>query len=162
MHLDILRTRESVHRALQVDHFYYNLLAYSDDLILHCNQFKGGTSGPTYTQLGSSATTGRAGYHQSSGNYKYSSISLFDVNRLFCFQGLWHWQSPVVPPAEPSPSNGGPTGSGGAGGGVGVPTTSSASHPPQGSELVTDMLQMLDHSGASGFEDLNMFSSNFE
>nr|CAH0110764.1 unnamed protein product [Daphnia galeata] len=102
----------------------------------------GGSSGPTYTQLGSSATTGRAGYHQSSG--------------------LWHWQSPVVPPAESSPNNGGPTGAGGAGGGVGVPTTSSASHPPQGSELVTDMLQMLDHSGASGFEDLNMFSSNFE
>lgn len=76
--------------------------------------------------------------------------------------GLWHWQSPVVPPAESSPNNGGPTGGGGAGGGVGVPTTSSANHPAQGSELVTDMLQMLDHSGTSGFEDLNMFSSNFE
>jgi len=51
------------------------------------------------------------------------------------------------------------------GGNVGVPTTSTGGqqqHPPQGSELVTDMLQMLDHSGATGFEDLNMFSSNFE
>ena len=67
----------------------------------------------------------------------------------------------MVPPAESSPNNGGPAGSGGGGGGVGVPT-SAAGHAPQGSELVTDMLQMLDHSGASGFEDLNMFSSNFE
>lgn len=78
--------------------------------------------------------------------------------------GLWHWQTPVVPPAESSPNNGGPVaGGGGGGGGNVVPTTSSSGqHAPQGSELVTDMLQMLDHSGASGFEDLNMFSSNFE
>lgn len=108
----------------------------------------GGTSAPTYTQLGSSGPTSRgqaanvAGYHQSTG--------------------LWHWQTPVVPPSESSPNNGGPVGAGNGGGGVGVPTSAAGHGAPQGSELVTDMLQMLDHSGASGFEDLNMFSSNFE
>ena len=71
--------------------------------------------------------------------------------------GMWHWQTPGVPPAESSPNNGGPVASGGGG-----PTSSTTGHAPQGSELVTDMLQMLDHSGTSGFEDLNMFSSNFE
>ncbi len=74
--------------------------------------------------------------------------------------GMWHWQSPVVPPSESSPSNGGPNAA--ATVAAGVPATSAAGHAPQGSELVTDMLQMLDHSGTSGFEDLNMFSSNFE
>ena len=73
---------------------------------------------------------------------------------------MWHWQSPVVPPSESSPSNGGPNAA--PSGAAGVPAPSAAGHGPQGSELVTDMLQMLDHSGTSGFEDLNMFSSNFE
>ena len=125
---------------------------------------QGGTAGPTYTQLGSSAAASRAGYHQSTGNFFIANSLQFKNVLLIIvisFLGLWHWQSPVVPPADPSPNNVGPPGAGG-GGGVGVPTTSSATHPPQGSELVTDMLQMLDHSGTSGFEDLNMFSSNFE
>jgi len=80
------------------------------------------------------------------------------VNRLsILFEGLWHWQTAGVAPSESSPNNGsGVAGSGTSG------TSSASGHAPQGSELVTDMLQMLDHSGTSGFEDLNMFSSNFE
>jgi len=104
----------------------------------------GGSAGPTYTQLSSSGAAGRsaqppsvAGYHQNTG--------------------LWHWQTAGVAPSESSPNNGsGVAGSGASG------TSSASGHAPQGSELVTDMLQMLDHSGTSGFEDLNMFSSNFE
>ena len=107
----------------------------------------GGSAGPTYTQLGGSGTSGRAGQATGVAGYHQSA-------------GLWgHWPTPVVPPADSSPNNGGPAGAGGPGGPA---AGSAAGHGPQGSELVSDMLQMLDHSGTSGFEDLNMFSSNFE
>jgi len=107
----------------------------------------GGSAGPTYTQLGGSGTSGRAGQASGVAGYHQSA-------------GLWgHWPTPVVPPADSSPNNGGPAGAGGPGGPA---AGSAAGHGPQGSELVSDMLQMLDHSGTSGFEDLNMFSSNFE
>jgi len=109
----------------------------------------GGSVGPTYTQLGGSGSSGRTGQPSGVSGYHQSA-------------GLWgHWPTPVVPPADASPSNGGPAAGGGPVGPSVAPGTS-AGHGPQGSELVSDMLQMLDHSGASGFEDLNMFSSNFE
>lgn len=150
-------TKESVLHVRQV----FSFLHFSHKFhYINERLFTGGSSGPTYTQLGNSGPAGRAGYHQTSG-----------TKRLFAFRccakiirlpavGMWHWQSPVVPPSESSPSNGGPNAA--ATVAAGVPATSAAGHAPQGSELVTDMLQMLDHSGTSGFEDLNMFSSNFE
>jgi len=104
----------------------------------------GGSAGPTYTQLGSSGATGRSGQPGSVAGYHQNT-------------GLWHWQTAGVAPSETSPNNGGA-----AGVSAGGATSSTAGHAPPGSELVTDMLQMLDHSGTSGFEDLNMFSSNFE
>ena len=82
---------------------------------------------------------------------------MFDWLTGRMFVGLWHWQTAGVAPSETSPNNGGA-----AGVSAGGATSSTAGHAPPGSELVTDMLQMLDHSGTSGFEDLNMFSSNFE
>lgn len=156
---------EGVSPSRSPGNYFYERAILNPGFHVSFRSIKGGSSGPTYTQLGSSAASGRAGYHQSAGHLvDFTPRPLLELrSNSKCLKsiGLWHWQSPIVPPAETSPNNGGPSGPGGTTG-VGVPTTSTATHPSQGSELVTDMLQMLDHSGASGFEDLNMFSSNFE
>lgn len=52
----------------------------------HLWWIKGGSSGPTYTQLGSSAASSRTGYHQTSGNIIILMISLIYYNtNLLCF-----------------------------------------------------------------------------
>ncbi|KAK0173667.1 hypothetical protein PV328_006829 [Microctonus aethiopoides] len=101
-------------------------------------------SGPTYTQLSSGARTPATQYH---------SVTTVPNN-----PGMWAWQgqqhqtqqqdggqsnTQVTGQAQPTH---GPQGAGG----------------PQPQEL-SDMLQMLqEQGGASGFEELNMFNTNFE
>lgn len=75
---------------------------------------------------------------------------------------MWQWQGS----AQTSESGPGSSGSGHAGSSGGQPGTQGAGGgttgaPGQQQEL-TDMLQILDSSGTTSFEDLNMFNTNFE
>ncbi|XP_049814599.1 aryl hydrocarbon receptor nuclear translocator homolog isoform X3 [Schistocerca nitens] len=99
---------------------------------------------PTYTQLAPGQARAAA-YHAPT-----SSAA-----------GMWGWQ-----PQQPSGGQGPDPGQGPGSGGPGAPGSSAGgagpgSHTHGGHEL-NDMLQMLDQGAASSFEDLNMFSTNFE
>ncbi|XP_008551069.1 aryl hydrocarbon receptor nuclear translocator homolog isoform X2 [Microplitis demolitor] len=114
-------------------------------------------SGPTYTQLSSGARTPASQYH---------SITTVPNN-----PSMWAWQAqqhqaqqqdggqanPQVT-GQPQPTHGphGPHGSHSTHG-------SQGGHGPHQPQELSDMLQMLqEQGGASGFEELNMFNTNFE
>lgn len=79
-------------------------------------------------------------------------------NTYLYILGIWGW------PNSGQPVDGGPVSSG-AGGHTAMPVVTSGNPQgqPQGQEL-SDMLQMLDQSGTTTFEDLNihMFNTPFE
>ncbi|XP_053984485.1 aryl hydrocarbon receptor nuclear translocator homolog isoform X3 [Hylaeus anthracinus] len=101
-------------------------------------------SGPTYTQLSSGARTPATQYH---------AVTTVPNN-----PGMWGWQSQQhqTPQQDGGQSNPQVTGQ------------AQPPHPAQGGpgtqpQELSDMLQMLqDQGGASGFEELNMFNTNFE
>lgn len=101
-------------------------------------------SGPTYTQLSSNARTPASQYH---------AVTTVPNN-----PGMWGWQSQQhqTPQQDGGQSNPQVTGQ------------AQPPHPAQGGsgtqpQELSDMLQMLqDQGGASGFEELNMFNTNFE
>ncbi|XP_026666608.1 aryl hydrocarbon receptor nuclear translocator homolog isoform X3 [Ceratina calcarata] len=99
-------------------------------------------NGPTYTQLSSGARTPASQYH---------AVTTVPNN-----PGMWGWQSqqhqaPQQDSGQPNPQ---------------VAGQAQPPHPSQGGtqpQELSDMLQMLqDQGGASGFEELNMFNTNFE
>ncbi|XP_068984705.1 aryl hydrocarbon receptor nuclear translocator homolog isoform X2 [Bombus flavifrons] len=101
-------------------------------------------NGPTYTQLSSGARTPATQYH---------AVTTVPNN-----PGMWGWQSQQhqAPQQDGGQSNPQVTGQ------------AQQPHPSQGGpgtqpQELSDMLQMLqDQGGASGFEELNMFNTNFE
>ncbi|OAD53240.1 Aryl hydrocarbon receptor nuclear translocator like protein [Eufriesea mexicana] len=101
-------------------------------------------NGPTYTQLSSGARTPATQYH---------AVTTVPNN-----PGMWGWQSQQhqAPQQDGGQSNPQVTGQ------------AQPPHPSQGGpgtqpQELSDMLQMLqDQGGASGFEELNMFNTNFE
>ncbi|XP_043797503.1 aryl hydrocarbon receptor nuclear translocator homolog isoform X3 [Apis laboriosa] len=101
-------------------------------------------NGPTYTQLSSGARTPATQYH---------AVTTVPNN-----PGMWGWQSQQhqTPQQDGGQSNPQVTGQ------------AQQPHPSQGGpgtqpQELSDMLQMLqDQGGASGFEELNMFNTNFE
>ncbi|XP_037910547.1 aryl hydrocarbon receptor nuclear translocator homolog isoform X3 [Hermetia illucens] len=101
-------------------------------------------SGPTYTQL--SASRQSTGYHTGTPAQPNPAI--------------WGWQN-ATQTADPGP------GSGSSGGGHPAVVVQGQPHvqaPPQQGQELSDMLQMLDQSGAPSFEDINinMFNATFE
>jgi hypothetical protein len=70
------------------------------------------------------------------------------------YTGMWQWQN----------AGAGADGSAAAAANQNVSQPPGPSgHPQQGTGELQDMLQMLDpHTGTAPFEDLNMFSTNFE
>ncbi|XP_012277211.1 aryl hydrocarbon receptor nuclear translocator homolog isoform X2 [Orussus abietinus] len=100
-------------------------------------------SGPTYTQLNSGARTPAAQYH---------GVTTVPNN-----PGMWGWQGQQHPAAQPDGQS-----SAQVAGQPQPPHAAQGGPGPQPQEL-SDMLQMLqDQGGASGFEELNMFNTNFE
>ncbi|GAB0089881.1 Aryl hydrocarbon receptor nuclear translocator homolog [Sergentomyia squamirostris] len=99
-------------------------------------------SGPTYTQL-------------SGGNLRpnYQTAEPPHTNT-----NLWGWQAPNQQPEPAGPSSTAATAHT-----VSIVTPNNPQGQPQGQEL-SDMLQMLDQSGTTTFEDLNinMFTTPFE
>ncbi|XP_043281795.1 aryl hydrocarbon receptor nuclear translocator homolog isoform X3 [Venturia canescens] len=101
--------------------------------------------GPTYTQLSSGARTPATQYH---------SVTTVPNN-----PGMWAWQSQQHQAPQ---QDGGQTNNQVAG------QQPQSSHGAQGGpgsqpQELSDMLQMLqDQGGAPGFEELNMFTTNFE
>ncbi|CAG0917689.1 unnamed protein product [Notodromas monacha] len=125
--------------------------------------------GPTYTQLSNPASAvGSPSVGSSRGSYLASSSAS---------SGMWSWQGGATQ-AEGSPAGGASAVSNGRGGGnagSGGAASSGAmtgpqpphahaghSHPPSSNHELSDMMQLLDHSGATPFEELNMFNTNFE
>ncbi|XP_020710114.2 aryl hydrocarbon receptor nuclear translocator homolog isoform X2 [Athalia rosae] len=104
-------------------------------------------SGPTYTQLSSGARTPATPYH---------AVTTVPNN-----PGMWGWQGQQHQGTHQAQQDGGQSGAPG-------PPQNQGSHPSQGGpgpqpQELSDMLQMLqDQGGASGFEELNMFNTNFE
>ncbi|XP_046416067.1 aryl hydrocarbon receptor nuclear translocator homolog isoform X1 [Neodiprion virginianus] len=104
-------------------------------------------SGPTYTQLSSGARTPAASYH---------AVTTVPNN-----PGMWGWQGQQHQGPHQAQQDGGQAGAPVANQGQGP-------HPSQGGpgaqpQELSDMLQMLqDQGGAPGFEELNMFNTNFE
>ncbi|XP_015429561.1 PREDICTED: aryl hydrocarbon receptor nuclear translocator homolog isoform X3 [Dufourea novaeangliae] len=101
-------------------------------------------SGPTYTQLSSGARTPATQYH---------AVTTVPNN-----PGMWGWQSQQHQAPQPDGGQSNPQ----------VTGQPQPPHPSQGGpgtqpQELSDMLQMLqDQGGASGFEELNMFNTNFE
>lgn len=101
-------------------------------------------SGPTYTQLSSGARTPAAQYH---------AVTTVPNN-----PGMWGWQSQQHQAPQQDGGQSNPQ----------VAGQAQPPHPAQGGpstqpQELSDMLQMLqDQGGASGFEELNMFNTNFE
>ncbi|XP_066591882.1 aryl hydrocarbon receptor nuclear translocator homolog isoform X2 [Prorops nasuta] len=101
-------------------------------------------SGPTYTQLSSGARTQTSQYH---------AVTTVPSN-----PGIWGWQGQQHQNPQ---ADGGHANSQVAG-------QAPPPHPTQGGttaqpQELSEMLQMLqDQGGASGFEELNMFNTNFE
>ncbi|XP_047354497.1 aryl hydrocarbon receptor nuclear translocator homolog isoform X1 [Vespa velutina] len=102
-------------------------------------------SGPTYTQLSSGARTPATQYH---------AVTTVPNN-----PGMWGWQgqqhqTPQQDAAQSNPQVAGQTQ---------PPHPAQAGGPGTQPQELSDMLQMLqDQGGASGFEELNMFNTNFE
>lgn len=104
-------------------------------------------SGPTYTQLSAGNSRQTTAYHTSAQTPQSNA-------------GIWGWQNSGQT-SDPGP------GSSGSGGGHTPSVGSQSHHPPhvQGQpQELSDMLQMLDQSGTTTFEDLNitMFNTPFE
>ncbi|KAG7206403.1 hypothetical protein KM043_003764 [Ampulex compressa] len=101
-------------------------------------------SGPTYTQLSSGARTPATQYH---------AVTTVPNN-----PGMWGWQSQQHQAPQQDGGQSNPQ----------VAGQAQPAHPAQGGpgtqpQELSDMLQMLqDQGGASGFEELNMFNTNFE
>lgn len=130
-------------------------------------------SGPTYTQLSSGARTPATQYHAvttvpnnpgiNRRVFNYFTLNNFiDFRRLFLtilFVGMWGWQgqqhqTPQQDAAQSNPQVAGQTQ---------PPHPTQAGGPGTQPQELSDMLQMLqDQGGASGFEELNMFNTNFE
>ncbi|XP_011863098.1 PREDICTED: aryl hydrocarbon receptor nuclear translocator homolog isoform X2 [Vollenhovia emeryi] len=101
-------------------------------------------SGPTYTQLSSGART--------PATQQYHAVTTVPNN-----PGMWGWQSQQHQTQQPDGQTG--------------PQVSAQAQPPHPGQAgpgtqpqeLSDMLQMLqDQGGSSGFEELNMFNTNFE
>ncbi|RLU24817.1 hypothetical protein DMN91_002907 [Ooceraea biroi] len=102
-------------------------------------------SGPTYTQLSSGARTTTQQYHP--------AVTTVPNN-----PSMWGWQSQQHQTPQPD----GQTGAQVAAQAQPQPHPGQAGPGAQPQEL-SDMLQMLqDQGGSSGFEELNMFTTNFE
>uniref|UniRef100_A0A1B0CFZ0 Aryl hydrocarbon receptor nuclear translocator homolog n=1 Tax=Lutzomyia longipalpis TaxID=7200 RepID=A0A1B0CFZ0_LUTLO len=99
-------------------------------------------SGPTYTQLSGGGLR---------PNYQTAEPPHTNTN-------LWGWQAPGQQPEPAGPSSTAATAHT-----VSIVTPNNPQGQPQGQEL-SDMLQMLDQSGTTSFEDLNinMFTTPFE
>ncbi|XP_076544360.1 aryl hydrocarbon receptor nuclear translocator homolog tgo isoform X3 [Osmia lignaria lignaria] len=101
-------------------------------------------NGPTYTQLSSGARTPATQYH---------AVTTVPNN-----PGMWGWQSQQHQAPQQDGGQSNPQ----------VAAQAQPPHPSQGGpgtqpQELSDMLQMLqDQGGASGFEELNMFNTNFE
>ncbi|XP_012166508.2 aryl hydrocarbon receptor nuclear translocator homolog isoform X5 [Bombus vosnesenskii] len=101
-------------------------------------------NGPTYTQLSSGARTPATQYH---------AVTTVPNN-----PGMWGWQSQQHQAPQQDGGQSNPQ----------VAGQAQQPHPSQGGpgtqpQELSDMLQMLqDQGGASGFEELNMFNTNFE
>ncbi|XP_034948401.1 aryl hydrocarbon receptor nuclear translocator homolog isoform X3 [Chelonus insularis] len=101
-------------------------------------------SGPTYTQLSSGARTPATQYH--------SATTVPNNPSMWTWQGQQHQTQPQDG-GQPNAQVAGPP---------------QATHGPQGAtgpqpQELSDMLQMLqEQSGPTGFEELNMFNTNFE
>ncbi|CAL7939023.1 unnamed protein product [Xylocopa violacea] len=101
-------------------------------------------NGPTYTQLSSGARTPATQYH---------AVTTVPNN-----PGMWGWQSQQHQAPQQDGGQSNPQ----------VAGQAQPPHPSQGGpgtqpQELSDMLQMLqDQGGASGFEELNMFNTNFE
>ncbi|XP_024875953.1 aryl hydrocarbon receptor nuclear translocator homolog isoform X2 [Temnothorax curvispinosus] len=101
-------------------------------------------SGPTYTQLSSGART--------PATQQYHAVTTVPNN-----PGMWGWQSQQHQTQQPDGQTG-----------PQVPAQAQPPHPGQAGpgtqpQELSDMLQMLqDQGGSSGFEELNMFNTNFE
>ncbi|XP_076396349.1 aryl hydrocarbon receptor nuclear translocator homolog tgo isoform X3 [Megachile rotundata] len=101
-------------------------------------------NGPTYTQLSSGARTPATQYH---------AVTTVPNN-----PGMWGWQSQQHQAPQQDDGQSNPQ----------VAGQAPPPHPSQGGpgtqpQELSDMLQMLqDQGGASGFEELNMFNTNFE
>lgn len=130
-------------------------------------------SGPTYTQLSSGARTpATQQYHavttvpNNPGNLPGGLPSLFpdfslreiaDNRAALCLPGMWGWQSQQHQAPQPDGQTG-----------AQVAAQAQPPHPTQAGpgtqpQELSDMLQMLqDQGGSSGFEELNMFNTNFE
>ncbi|XP_014613536.1 aryl hydrocarbon receptor nuclear translocator homolog isoform X1 [Polistes fuscatus] len=102
-------------------------------------------SGPTYTQLSSGARTPATQYH---------AVTTVPNN-----PGMWGWQGQQhqTPQQDAAQSNPQVTGQ------SQPPHPTQAGGPGTQPQELSDMLQMLqDQGGASGFEELNMFTTTFE
>ncbi|XP_011642938.1 aryl hydrocarbon receptor nuclear translocator homolog isoform X3 [Pogonomyrmex barbatus] len=101
-------------------------------------------SGPTYTQLSSGART--------PATQQYHAVTTVPNN-----PGMWGWQSQQHQTQQPDGQTG-----------AQVAAQAQPPHPGQTGpgtqpQELSDMLQMLqDQGGSSGFEELNMFNTNFE
>jgi aryl hydrocarbon receptor nuclear translocator len=103
-------------------------------------------SGPTYTQLSGGPARAPSGVTAPPPGNTYHSPSTAP--------GMWQWQNSGGGQNGPPPSAANSSG----------PQSGPPGHPQQqGTGELQDMLQMLDHHSATApFEDLNMFTSNFE
>jgi aryl hydrocarbon receptor nuclear translocator len=108
-------------------------------------------SGPTYTQLSGSGVNARQTYHTATAPQHQNHPG-----------GMWGWQN--APQSDAGP------GSSSSSGHNSTVTVAPGQHPgqpghhPQQGQELSDMLQMLDQSGTTTFEDLNihMFNTPFE
>ncbi|XP_070171119.1 aryl hydrocarbon receptor nuclear translocator homolog isoform X1 [Polyergus mexicanus] len=102
-------------------------------------------SGPTYTQLSSGART--------PATQQYHAVTTVPNNPA----GMWGWQNQQHQTPQPDGQTG-----------AQVAAQAQPPHPGQAGpgtqpQELSDMLQMLqDQGGSSGFEELNMFNTNFE
>lgn len=131
-------------------------------------------SGPTYTQLSSGARTpATQQYHavttvpNNPGKFSNIHILSYHIYKtfhcaklhtikmvLFFLLGMWGWQQQHQTPQPDGQTN--------------AQVAAQPPHPGQAGpgtqpQELSDMLQMLqDQGGSSGFEELNMFNTNFE
>ncbi len=98
------------------------------------------------------------------------NIDLWFVRESFFYfrvLGMWPWPGGATQgEGSPGPRSGGP---GGPAQGQPPPPHAHAGHPHAhatgpggGQHELSDMMQLLDHGGATTFEELNMFNTNFE
>ncbi|KAJ1521143.1 hypothetical protein ONE63_002838 [Megalurothrips usitatus] len=102
-----------------------------------------------YSQLSPSRSPGGPTYTQLSGGARAGALATpsYHTPSVASNAGMWTW-----PGAGQTTEAGGPVASAGA---------AVQGAAPQQHEL-TDMLQMLDQTGAASFEDLNMFNTGFD